>query len=60
MEPGNLVKYEGLDGYVYYGYVLYLETDSSNEVFYHVRWNDGTESDEPHYNYRDGVIKVIQ
>ena len=60
MEPGNLVMYEDYDGDVYFGYVLYLDTDANNGVYYHIRWNDGTESDEPHRNYRDGVIKVIQ
>ena len=60
MEPGNLVKYEDYSGDVYFGYVLYLDTDANNDVYYRIRWNDGSETDEYEDNDPDDIIEVIQ
>ena len=59
MEPGNLVRCESYDGDVNYGYVMYLDTDTTNNVYYRIRWDDGSETDE---YVEDGYpeIEVIQ
>ena len=56
MEPGNLVKCED-HGYISYGYVMYLDTDYANNVFCHIRWTDGSETD---VYAEDSIIEVIQ
>ena len=60
MEPGNLVKYVDRNGYVIIGYVMYLDTDYANDVYYHIRWNDGSETDEYDDNDPNDIIEVIQ
>ena len=60
MEPGNLVKYEDRNGYVIIGYVVYLDTDYDNDVYYRIRWNDGSETDEYEDNDPNDIIEVIQ
>ena len=60
MEPGDLVRYELFPEEVYYGYVMYLDTDYANDVFYRIRWTDGSESDEYECDLHNSVIKVIQ
>ena len=60
MEPGNLVIYEDYCGYVSFGYVLYLDTDENNDVYYRIRWHDGSETDEYEDNDPDDIIEVVQ
>ena len=60
MEPGNLVKYVDRNGYVIIGYVMYLDTDYANDVYYHIRWHDGSETDEYDDNDPNDIIEVIQ
>ena len=60
MEVGKLVKYKSLSGEVNFGYIMYLDADYGQEVFCHIRWDDGTETDEYEYAFDDGVIEVIQ
>ena len=60
MEPGNLILFEDHTGDVYYGYIMYLDTDYANDVFYHVRWDNGKETDIYDRDHEDGSIKVIQ
>ena len=60
MEPGNLVKYEDYDGDVRIGYVMYLDTDYANDVFYRIRWDDGSETDEYYRDDEFGSIEVLQ
>ena len=60
MEPGNLVRYERFPGEVNFGYIMYLDTDYGQDVFCHIRWDDGTETDEYECTFYDGIIKVIQ
>ena len=60
MKPGDLVRYELFPDEVYFGYVMYLDTDYANDVFYRIRWTDGTESEEYERELHNSVIKVIQ
>ena len=60
MKVGNLVKYKDYDGYVSFGYVLYLDTDANNDVYYRIRWHDGSETDEYEDNDPDEFFEVIQ
>tara|TARA_B100000674_G_C37901108_1_gene943798 strand:+ start:1397 stop:1579 length:183 start_codon:yes stop_codon:yes gene_type:complete len=60
MEPGALVKYERFPDEVFFGYIMYLDTENFSEVTYHIRWMDGEESDEFESDFENGVIKVIQ
>jgi len=59
METGKLVKYD-YDGDVCYGYVMYLDTENYSEVTYHIRWADGSETDEYESKFHNNIIKVIQ
>ena len=59
MKVGDLVWYEDTEeGLV--GLVMYLDTDSNNEVRYIVRWSDGSMTHEPESEVDEGIIKVIQ
>ena len=60
MKVGNLVKYEDYYGYVSFGYVLYLDTDENNDVYYRIRWHDGSVTDEYEDNDPNDIIEVIQ
>ena len=60
MEPGSLVRFEDYSGDVYFGVVLYIDTDSTQETLYHIFWNDGSKTLEPDCQYQDGIIEVIQ
>jgi hypothetical protein len=60
MKPGDLVKYEDYDGDVYIGYIMYLDTGNYSEVTYHIRWDDGSVSDEYESTFHNSIIKVIQ
>ena len=46
MKPGDLVKYEDLDGTTSFGYVMYLDTDYANDVYCRIRWSDGRETED--------------
>ena len=59
MSVGDLVWYEDTDGGLA-GLVMYLDTNSNNEVCWVVRWSDGTMSHETIGEIEDGIIKVIQ
>lgn len=60
MEIGNLVRYERFPDEVSFGYIMYLDTDYANDILYHIRWDDGSETDEYEEDFENGVIKVIQ
>ena len=60
MEPGNLVRYEDRNGHVIIGYVIYLDSDYANDVYYRIRWNDGSVTDEYEDNDSYDIIEVIQ
>lgn len=60
MKPGYLIKHEDYDGEVSYGYVLYIDVNYNNEVYYHIRWSDGSETDVYESEYHNNVIQVIQ
>ena len=59
MSVGDLVWYEDIDGGLA-GLVMYLDTNSDNEVCWVVRWSDGTMTHEPESEVDEGIIKVIQ
>ena len=60
MEPGALVRFEDYSGDVYFGVVLYIDTDSTQETLYRIYWNDGSKTLEPDSQYQDGIIEVVQ
>lgn len=60
MESGNLVKYEDRNGHVMIGYVMYLDADYDNDVYYRIRWHDGSVTDEYEDNDPNDIIEVIQ
>jgi len=59
MSVGDLVWYEDTDGGLA-GLVMYLDTDSNNEIRWVVRWSDGSTTHEPESEIEEGIIKVIQ
>ena len=60
MKVGDLVRYERFPDEVFFGYIMYLDTENYSEVTYHIRWDDGSETDEFEADFENGVIKVIQ
>ena len=59
MKIGDLIWYEDIDGGLA-GLVIYLDSNSSNEVRWVVRWSDGSMTHEPESEVDEGIIKVIQ
>ena len=62
MEIGNLVRYKWpeLPFDEDTGYLMYLDTNEVNEVFYVIKWSSGEISEEPEQYVHCGIISVIQ